>query len=742
MNPFALPIRLLAHQRHSIFIFHKVPQASSELTPNEMVLASFERRLDQIAENFKVVPLEESITNFRNRRWKDRLASITFDDGYPEWVQTVLPALQKRNLPATFFITTGQFFGTPLWHERIIHAITQATLPILSLTTPKKIEISLATQADKIAAICQLEAFAKYLPLATRDLLLAELEDLTGASIKNVPTMSTQDLRHLHNLGHGIGAHTDRHPILTQCDEAIARDEIARPREILAEIVGGTVDGFAYPNGIPGKDFSPVHIEFVKRAGYRFAVTTAAGVADKHCSPYQLPRFTPWGPSITATGYQIARNLLNRPAHMPEDGERKKVLMVAFHFPPQAGSSGIQRTLNFVKHLPGQGWQPTVLTAVETAYEKTQSDLDNTIPAGTQIARAFALDTARHLSISGKYLRLMAVPDRWVTWFLGGWSSGKSLTRREQPKLIWTTYPLATANLIGGQLARQFKLPWVADFRDPMIVSATYPADPLERWAKQRIEAFTMRHATRCVFTTANAADLYKSRYPFAADKFMVIPNGFDNDAFEGVVPERHGTPADALLLLHSGIIYPKERDPTTFFTAVNQLIEAGQLARDKIVIRFRGSQNDAQIAEAARQCGLENVVELAPPIPFRAAIAEMAGADILLVFQGSQFNPQVPAKIYEYLRAGAMVFGILDHQGNAAAELRKFAGTALADIESSDEIARELMKVINEQLGAERKARNSATNHELLFTFSRSAQTQRLAQLFEELVQKKSTID
>ena len=40
-----------------------------------------------------------------------------------------------------------------------------------------------------------------------------------------------------------------------------------------------------------------------------------------------------------------------------------QVLMVAFHFPPLAGSSGIQRTLRFATHLPSFGWQPTVLTA-------------------------------------------------------------------------------------------------------------------------------------------------------------------------------------------------------------------------------------------------------------------------------------------------------------------------------------------------------------------------------------------
>ena len=41
----------------------------------------------------------------------------------------------------------------------------------------------------------------------------------------------------------------------------------------------------------------------------------------------------------------------------------KRVLMVAYHFPPLAGSSGIQRTLRFVQQLPSFGWQPLVLTA-------------------------------------------------------------------------------------------------------------------------------------------------------------------------------------------------------------------------------------------------------------------------------------------------------------------------------------------------------------------------------------------
>ena len=75
--------------------------------------------------------------------------------------------------------------------------------------------------------------------------------------------------------------------------------------------------------------------------------------------------------------------------------------MVAYHFPPLAGSSGIQRTLRFVQHLPALGWQPLVLTASPNAYERTSDDLLAEVPAGTVVRRAFALDTARHLQIGG-----------------------------------------------------------------------------------------------------------------------------------------------------------------------------------------------------------------------------------------------------------------------------------------------------------------------------------------------------
>ncbi|HFE52934.1 MAG TPA: glycosyl transferase family 1, partial [Bacteroidetes bacterium] len=47
--------------------------------------------------------------------------------------------------------------------------------------------------------------------------------------------------------------------------------------------------------------------------------------------------------------------------------DTKKVLFVAYYFPP-AGGSGVQRVLKFVRYLPEFGWQPVVLTARNADY--------------------------------------------------------------------------------------------------------------------------------------------------------------------------------------------------------------------------------------------------------------------------------------------------------------------------------------------------------------------------------------
>lgn len=370
----------------------------------------------------------------------------------------------------------------------------------------------------------------------------------------------------------------------------------------------------------------------------------------------------------------------------------KSVLLVAFHFPPLAGTSGIQRTLCFARDLPAFGWRPIVLTAHPRAYERTAGDQLQDIPEGAIVERAFALDSARQLAIAGRYPAFMARPDRWVSWWFGAVPAGLRLVRRHRVDVVWSTYPIATAHMIGNSIARASGLPWIADFRDPMAQEG-YPADP-KTWRRFReIEDAAIPYAAFSSFTSPGAVRFYSERFPAVPpEKLVVIENGYDEEMFREV--EAEAKPAsrrvdDRLVLLHSGVVYPSERNPEAFFAALRRLLDARQIGEEQFLIVLRATGHDRFVAGLIERYGLGRVVELRPNIPYREALREMLSADGLVIIQLPNCNDQVPAKLYEYVRARRPVFGLTDPNGDTAATMRRHGLTSIAHPQSIDEIAR-----------------------------------------------------
>ena len=65
-----------------------------------------------------------------------------------------------------------------------------------------------------------------------------------------------------------------------------------------------------------------------------------------------------------------------------------------------------------------------------------------------------------------------------------------------------------------------------------------------------------------------------------------------------------------------------------------------------------------------------------------------MMAVDALLVMQASNCNVQIPAKIYEYLRAGKPILGLTDPEGDTAGVLRQAGLKDVVRLDSEDEIA------------------------------------------------------
>jgi peptidoglycan/xylan/chitin deacetylase (PgdA/CDA1 family) len=70
----------------------------------------FRAHIAFLADHYRVVPLERMVRDMQADRGHGEVA-ITFDDGYRELTDVVAPSLERRRIPATFFVVTGILDG-------------------------------------------------------------------------------------------------------------------------------------------------------------------------------------------------------------------------------------------------------------------------------------------------------------------------------------------------------------------------------------------------------------------------------------------------------------------------------------------------------------------------------------------------------------------------------------------------------------------------------------------------------
>ena len=416
----------------------------------------------------------------------------------------------------------------------------------------------------------------------------------------------------------------------------------------------------------------------------------------------------------------------------------KKVLMIAFHYPPCRGSSGIQRTLKFSRYLPDYGWQPIILTAHPKAYPRVGDDQIHEIRDDIVVRRAFSLDTSRHLSMRGAYAKWMALPDRWVSWWAGALYEGLRLIRQHQPDIIWSTYPIATAHLIGCTLHYLSGLPWVVDFRDSMTEDG-YPRDAVTRQSYQWIEKRAISYGTRLVFTAASTCHMYSQRYPeLCSERCLVIPNGYDEDDFKTLTSSqttesRTGRP---IRLLHAGLMYPEERDPRPFFRALACLKEEGQIAARHLQVDLRAAGSEEYYSAMIRELEIDDIVHLLPALPYQQSLQDCADADALLLFQAASCNHQIPAKAYEYLRLRKPILALAPAEGDTAALLRDNGGATIVNLHDEQAV----YHAVPQFLRAVQDSTHPLPDNEKIKRYARHYQTSALAKCLYQLVDSRAT--
>ena len=173
-----------------ILLYHAVgPVPDPRLGRYTITRDRFASHLDVLGEQgWSVRSISDLVTaRRRGEALGDRVAAVTFDDGFASFAEHAWPELRHRSMPATIFVTTGRVGATAAW-----------------------------------------------------------LDDLGGGAM---PMAGWDDLRRLRDEGCDIGAHSVTHPPLDCIDPAAAKAEVVDSGAVLTERLAIPITTFAYPHG-------------------------------------------------------------------------------------------------------------------------------------------------------------------------------------------------------------------------------------------------------------------------------------------------------------------------------------------------------------------------------------------------------------------------------------------------------------------------------------------------------------
>lgn len=423
----------------------------------------------------------------------------------------------------------------------------------------------------------------------------------------------------------------------------------------------------------------------------------------------------------------------------------RRVTLLAAEFPP-IGGGGVIRMAKLAKYLPTLGWDVTVVSSNEPLAHAVDETLLADIPSSVRILRLGSPlwgMTARATSAAKSRFRreslpfqilfrvraivrvLLAIPDRWIAW---AWRVGR-LDRDTlgDPDVILTSGPPHSTHLAGVLVARRLDVPFVMDLRDEWTPNPYYQAGPAwRRLVDRRLERLCIGTAHRVLFVSETSRGRYASRYPGFADRFVVVPNGFDPMDFEGPwAASRRIPPGGTLTFGHAGSLQDR-RDASPFLRAFGS---AARSADGRLHLRLVGSIS-AEQEQIARSVIPAASLTIEDFMPHREALRRMAECDVLLVLSNhAEAGPAaLTGKIFEWMALRRPILAVIP-RGPATALLEEIGTGVWAD--PSDEPG--IIRAIDEAVKVATSG-SSVTSDAVLARYDRRRQADQVSDLLDQL--------
>jgi glycosyltransferase involved in cell wall biosynthesis len=371
------------------------------------------------------------------------------------------------------------------------------------------------------------------------------------------------------------------------------------------------------------------------------------------------------------------------------------ILIVSYAFPP-SGAVGAKRIAAFCKYLPEFGIRPIVLTVDEASCEKIDASLlspqqlriERIQPRMTVLehyhrrtesriaARGTSSSSSNNntrvngsrlsLALRRHLLALLSFPDTQRGWYRPAVAAAVRAVAKSRMDAVFSSGPPWTSHAVGYAIARRFRLPWIADFRDQWALDPwrryDYNATGAPAWRK-KLDLWTedrwVRHAALVVCTTNRQRESLLHAHPSrSTDRVITISNGCDRKR-ENRFCRKH--PASGpRILLHTGDLYG-DRRIGGFCRALASLVRAGRLSARNATVSLVG-WTELEIEHDARNSAPElfrsGMITFHTQVDSKRAQECLNQADVLLIFQGNH-PTAIPAKFYEYIQTGKPILAL-----------------------------------------------------------------------------------
>lgn len=300
-----------------VLMYHRVAKLESDVWRLAVNPLHFEQHLQVLKKRWAVVPLHKLATDLSNGTLKRNSIAITFDDGYADNFLVAKPLLEKHQLPATFFISSGNIgrqkefwwdeleqiilfteklprtLSIQIESERIYFDLNEACK--LTETVRKKHCCWKAFEQGPPTLRCtlflKLWELLKPLSHQQQQVYLAQLKSWAGISYTSRSLYQSISMDQLRELGQSklftIGAHTVSHPDLASLSATEQQDEILNNKAFLENATDTAVHVLAYPYGRYTSDT----VEVLAKNNFKAAVTTDNKQVTSSSDKYRLGRF-------------------------------------------------------------------------------------------------------------------------------------------------------------------------------------------------------------------------------------------------------------------------------------------------------------------------------------------------------------------------------------------------------------------------------------------------------------------